>query len=137
MPAVNPNKDAMVATVDKALSDTMRAVLHQPDFQNAESLWRGVDFLLRRLETSHQLQVHLIDLSAEELAADLSAVTDLSESGLYKLLVEKPSQDADGGYTYICGAYQFDATPPHADLLGRAACGGSCSARPGSGSCSG
>jgi len=121
VPAVNPNKDAMVATVDKALSDTMRAVLHQPDFQNAESLWRGVDFLLRRLETSHQLQVHLIDLSAEELAADLSAVTDLSESGLYKLLVEKPSQDADGGYTYICGAYQFDATPPHADLLGRAA----------------
>jgi type VI secretion system protein ImpC len=99
----------------------MRAVLHQPDFQNAESLWRGVDFLLRRLETSHQLQVHLIDLSAEELAADLSAVTDLSESGLYKLLVEKPSQDADGGYSYICGAYHFDATPPHADLLGRAA----------------
>ncbi|MEO6743334.1 MAG: type VI secretion system contractile sheath large subunit [Caldimonas sp.] len=121
VPAANPNKDALVATVDKALSDTMRAVLHQPDFQNAESLWRGVDFLLRRLETSHQLQVHLIDLSAEELAADLSAVTDLSESGLYKLLVEKPSQDADGGYTYICGAYQFDATPPHADLLGRAA----------------
>jgi len=121
VPAASPNKDALVATVDKALSDTMRAVLHQPDFQNAESLWRGVDFLLRRLETSHQLQVHLIDLSAEELAADLSAVTDLSESGLYKLLVEKPSQDADGGYTYICGAYHFDATPPHADLLGRAA----------------
>ena len=121
VPAASPNKDALVAPVDKALSDSMRAVLHQPDFQNAESLWRGVDFLLRRLETSHQLQVHLIDLSAEELAADLSAVTDLSESGLYKLLVEKPSQDADGGYSYICGAYHFDATPPHADLLGRAA----------------
>jgi len=90
VPAANPNKDALVATVDKALSDAMRAVLHQPDFQNAESLWRGVDFLLRRLETSHQLQVHLIDLSAEEFAADLSAVTDLSETGLYKLLVEKP-----------------------------------------------
>ena len=65
------------AAVDEALSDAMRAVLHHPDFQNAESLWRGVDFLLRRLETSHQLQVHLIDLSAEELAADLSAVADL------------------------------------------------------------
>jgi type VI secretion system protein ImpC len=121
VPAANPNKDALVATVDKALSDAMRALLHQPDFQNAESLWRGVDFLLRRLETSHQLQVHLIDLSAEELAADLSGATDLSETGLYKLLVEKPSQDAEGGYTYLCGAYQFDATPPHADLLGRAA----------------
>jgi type VI secretion system protein ImpC len=121
VPAASPNKDALVATVDKALTDAMRAVLHQPDFQNAESLWRGVDFLLRRLETSHQLQVHLIDLSAEELAADLSAVSDLSETGLYKLLVEKPSQEADGGYTYLCGAYHFDATPPHVELLGRAA----------------
>ena len=121
VPAASPNKDALVASVDKALSDAMRAVLHQPDFQNAESLWRGVDFLLRRLETSHQLQVHLIDLSAEELAADLSAVSDLSETGLYKLLVEQPSQEADGGYTYLCGAYTFDATPPHAELLGRAA----------------
>lgn len=121
VPAADPNKDALVASVDKALADAMRAVLHQPDFQNVESLWRGVDFLLRRLETSHQLQVHLIDISAEELSADLSAAADLSDSALYKLLVERPLQDADGGYTYLCGCYQFDAAPPHAELLGRAA----------------
>lgn len=120
-PAASPDKDKLIATVDAALTDAMRAVLHHPDFQNLESLWRGVDFVLRRLETSHQLQVHLIDISAEELAADLSAVQDLSESGLYKLLVETPSQEADGGYTYIAGCYQFDATPPHAELLGRMA----------------
>ncbi len=120
-PAAAPNKDALVATVDAALTDAMRAVLMQGDFQNAESLWRGVDFLLRRLETSHQLQVQLIDISAEELAADLSTADDLSESGLYKLLVEQPSQDADGGYTFIAACYQFEATPPHAELLGRAA----------------
>ena len=122
VPAAAPNKDALVASVDKALADAMRAVLHQPDFQNTESLWRGVDFLLRRLETSHQLQVHLIDIGAEELAADLSSAEDLADSGLYKLLVEQPAQDADGGYSYIAACYQFDATPPHAELLGRAAC---------------
>lgn len=120
VPAAAPNKDALIASVDKALADAMRAVLHQPDFQNTESLWRGVDFLLRRLETSHQLQVHLIDIGAEELAADLSSVDDLADSGLYKLLVEQPSQDADGGYSYIAACYHFDATPPHAELLGRA-----------------
>ena len=121
VPAANPAKDAYLATLDKALTDAMCAVLHQPDFQNAESLWRGADFLLRRLETSHQLQVHLIDISAEEFAADLSAGDDLAETGLYKLLVEQPSQDADGGYGYIAACYHFDATPPHAELLGRAA----------------
>lgn len=121
VPAAAPNKDALVASVDHALADAMRAVLHQADFQNIESLWRGVDFLLRRLETSHQLQVHLIDISAEELAADLSSADDLADCGLYKLLVEQPAQQADGGYSYIAGCYQFDATPPHAELLGRAA----------------
>lgn len=121
VPAANPNKDAYVAHVDEALSDAMRAVLHHPDFQNLESLWRGADFLLRRLETSHQLQVHLIDISAEELAADLASSDDLAESGLYKLLVEQPSQDADGGYSYIAACYHFEATPAHVELLGRAA----------------
>lgn len=120
VPAANPQKDAMLATVDEGLSDAMRALLHHGDFQNTESLWRGVDFLLRRLETSHQLQVHLIDISAEELAADLSSVDDLADSGLYKLLVEQPGEDADGGYSYIAGCYHFEATPPHAELLGRA-----------------
>lgn len=120
-PAADPKKDALVAAVDEALADAMRAVLHHPDFQTAESLWRGVDFLLRRIDTSHQLQVHLYDISAEEFAADLSAVDDLANCGLYKLLVAHPAQDADGGYAYIAGCYQFDATPPHAELLGRAA----------------
>lgn len=120
-PAASPDKAKLLAAVDEALSDAMRAVLHQPDLQNAESLWRGADFLLRRLETSHQLQVHLIDLSAEELAADLSSVDDLAESGLYKLLVDKPSQEDDGGYSYLVGCYHFEATPPQLELLGRAA----------------
>ena len=121
VPAANPNRDANVAHVDEALGDAMRAVLHHPDFQNLESLWRGVDFLLRRIETGPQLQVHLIDLSAEEFAADLAAVDDLSQSGLYQLLVQKPGEEADGGYSYIVGCYQFDATPAHVELLGRAA----------------
>jgi len=117
----NPKKDALIAAVDAGLGDAMRALLHHADFQTSESLWRGVDFVLRRLETSHQLQVQLIDVSAEEFAADLSGVGDLAESGLYRLLVEAPSQEADGGYSYIAGCYRFDATPPHAELLGRAA----------------
>lgn len=119
--AADPKKDELVATVDKALSDAMRAVLHQGDFQQFEALWRGVDFLVRRLETGPDLQVHLLDVTAEEFAADLSSVSDLAESGLYSLLVDKPSQHKDGGYSYVLGLFQFEATPPHAELLGRMA----------------
>ena len=120
-PAENPDKARLLSIVDEALADAMRAVLHQADFQNVESLWRGADFLLRRIETSHQLQVQLLDLSAEEFAADLSSVDDLSESGLHRLLVDKAAEDADGGYTFLVGCYRFEATPPQFELLGRMA----------------
>jgi type VI secretion system protein ImpC len=121
VPAAKPEKAALLNTLDAAIADGMRAVLHQADFQATESLWRGVDFLLRRLETGPMLQVHLIDLSAEEFAADLSAGDDLADTGLYQLLVEQPSQTKDGGYTFVAGLYQFEATPPHTELLGRMA----------------
>jgi type VI secretion system protein ImpC len=119
--APDPKRDALVAGVDSALSDAMRAVLHQPEFQNLESLWRGMDMLLRRIETGPQLQVLLVDISAEEFAADLSSVDDLSETGLYSMLVDKPAHDKNGGLSLICGLYQFEPTPPHAELLGRMA----------------
>lgn len=121
VPSVRPEKTALLATLDAAIADGMRAVLHQADFQATEALWRGVDFLLRRLETGPMLQVHLIDVSAEEFAADLSAADDLADSGLHALLVSQPAQSRDGGYTYIAGLYQFEATPPHTELLGRMA----------------
>lgn len=121
VPAAKPEKVGLLKVLDEAISDAMRAVLHQPDFQTTESLWRGVDFLLRRLETGPMLQVHLIDISAEEFAADLSASDDLGDSGLHQLLAAKPAESKDGGYTYIAGLYQFEATPPHTELLGRMA----------------
>ncbi len=119
--APDPKRDALVASVDRALSDAMRAVLHRSEFQNLEALWRGMDLLLRRVETSASLQVLLVDISAEELAADLSSASDLAETGLYSMLVDKPSHDKTGGLSLICGLYRFEATPPHAELLGRMA----------------
>ena len=119
--APDPKREALVAAVDRALSDAMRAVLHRSEFQNLEALWRGMDLLLRRVETGPALQVLLVDMSAEEFAADLSSASDLADTGLYQMLVDKPSRDKTGGVSLICGLYHFEATPPHTELLGRMA----------------
>lgn len=120
-PAADPRRDDLVASVDTALAELMRSVLHHPQFQALESLWRGLDLLLRRVETGAELQVHLLDVSALSCAADLAAGDDLARSGLYQLLVEQAAQRADGGYDYVLGAFEFDATPPQIELLGRMA----------------
>jgi len=120
VPAKDPRQDQLVATVDSALAATMRSVLHHPDFQSFEALWRSVDMLVRRLETDEQLQILLHDVTAEELAADLSQADALENAGLHKLLVEQPALDAaQGPFSVVIGNYLFEQTPPHAELLGR------------------
>ena len=125
-PFVRPDRDVrqeqLTARVDEALSAAMRRVLHHPDFQAAEAMWRGVELLVRRIETGARLQIVLYDVSAEELAADLASVEALEDSGLYGMLVEQPAQDADQGpLSVVVGMYGFELSPPHADLLGRVA----------------
>ena len=122
VPEADPRQEAMVAAVDEALSGLMRSVLHHPDFQTMEALWRGVDQLTRTLETSSALQLVLFDVTAEELAADLAGSNDLAETGLYRMLVEQPALDENRGpFSMVLGCYQFEQTPPHAELLGRMA----------------
>ena len=125
-PYIQPKRDArqdqLIARVDEALSAAMRRVLHHPDFQAAEATWRGVEFLVRRIETGARMEIVLYDVSAEEFAADLAATDALEETGLYGMLVEQPTLDAaQGPLSAIIGLYGFELAPPHADLLGRVA----------------
>ena len=121
-PSKDPQAEALTAQVDAALSGAMRRVLHHPDFQAAEALWRSIDLLVRRIETGARLQVVLYDVSAEEWAADLAATDDLESTGLHAMLVDAPALDADQGpLSAIVGLYATALSPPHADLLGRMA----------------
>lgn len=113
---------ALLAAVDQALSELMRKLLHHPDFQALEALWRGLDFLIHRVDLDHTTEVVLYDISAAELAADLSAVEQLEESGLYRWLVEVPAEDAaQGALSILVSNFVFEQIPPHADLLARMA----------------
>jgi type VI secretion system protein ImpC len=122
VPAKDPKQDKLVAAVDQAIGQTMRSILHHPDFQALESVWRSVEFLVRRLETGQSLRIVIYDISAEEFAADLSSTENLQETGLYQLLIEQPATDAQqGAISAIVTSYMLEQTPPHAELLGRMA----------------
>jgi type VI secretion system protein ImpC len=55
------------AKVDELTVATLRVLLHHPKFQALESLWRGVDFLTRRLDTDERLQIHIADVPRSAL----------------------------------------------------------------------
>ena len=121
VPGADPRQDQFVACADAAISKSMQAILHHPEFQQIEAAWRGVSLLVHRLETDSTLQVHLLDVSKQELAADLAG-DDLAASGLYKLLVEQTvGTPGAQPWAALVGNFVFDATPPDLLLLNRLA----------------
>jgi type VI secretion system protein ImpC len=99
----------LIAAVDDVISEIMRTILQHPKFQALESAWRGLFFLVRRLETDNDLKVFIFDVSKEELAENLQSVSDLTESFLYKLLLnDSPENFNRDPYTLIGGNYLFE-----------------------------
>ena len=120
--APDPRQPDVVAAVDGAIGDTMRAILHHPDFQALEAIWRATFLLIRQLETGPQLKLYLIDISKQELVADLNASDDLRKSGTFRLLVEK-AIDTPGAdpWTVVVGNFKFGSGIEDMDLLAKLA----------------
>jgi len=106
--APDPRQPEIVARVDGAVGDAMRAILHHPDFQALEAIWRATFLLVRQLGTGPQLKIYLIDVSKQELTEDLSASPDIRGSGLYRLLIEKAIETHGAEpWTVVVGNYTF------------------------------
>ncbi len=98
----------LVAAVDEATSELMRKILHHSQFQALESAWRGLYFLIRRLETDVDLKVFILDVSKSELLDNLKSISDLTDSIFYRWLV-RDTLETPGGHPWavIAGNYSF------------------------------
>ncbi len=122
MPDVDDRQAAALQVIDRALSAQMRALLHTPAFQALEAAWRAVYFLVRRVETSTQLKLYLIDISQEELCRDVLSSPDPGKTQTYRLLVEKTVGTAGAErLALIVGNYTFGTKRDDAEALGRIA----------------
>lgn len=111
----DPRQAEFIAAFDAAVSGQMGALLHHPHFQALEAAWRGVDFLLRNVDTDETLEVCLLDVSRAELAADLRAADNLAASANYEIIVEKPVGAKP--WTIVVGLFSFQPNDDDADLL--------------------
>jgi type VI secretion system protein ImpC len=87
-PQAPAQSEALIEVVNQALAAALTALLHDARWQAFESLWRGADWLMRRLDTDQLAAITLVDLSWAELAQDLAAgrvspalATALKDSG--------------------------------------------------------
>jgi type VI secretion system protein ImpC len=112
----------VLGVLDRAISAQMRALLHTPDFQQLEAGWRGMDFLVRRIETGSQLKVYLVNISQEELIDDLLDASNIRDSQLHRLLIERTiGTPGAEPLTLLVGNYTFGSSAIDLEALGRMA----------------
>lgn len=122
-PHIVPDRQAetrnYVAAVDSAIAEQMRQLLHDPSFQRCEAAWRGAQWLVAGLDLDETLQLHVFDVSREELLADLAAAGgQVRQSGLYRALVDRwRNQPGAQGWSALVGLYRFGAADADVGLL--------------------
>jgi type VI secretion system protein ImpC len=94
----------------------MRSLLHHAAFQSLEAAWRGVHWLVSRLELDETLQLHLFDVSRAELLTDLAeAKGQIANTGIYRALVDRwHNQPGAQGWSAFVTLTRF--SPSNADI---------------------
>src|SRR5436190_18148547 len=113
--------EAIIAQLDKKLTEQVNLILHHEDFQKLEGGWRGLHYLVTNTETDEMLKIRFMNISKLELGKTLKRFKGVSwdQSPIFKKVYEA-EYVMFGGEPFGClvGDYYFDHTPPDTELLG-------------------
>src|SRR5438105_13987938 len=112
--------EAIIAEIDRKLSEQVNLILHHQDFKTLEGSWRGLHYLVNNTETGENLKIRVMNISKKEVAKTLKKFkgTAWDQSPLFKKLYEEEF-GMPGGQPYGClmGDYYFDHSAPDVEML--------------------
>ncbi|MDQ0509445.1 type VI secretion system contractile sheath large subunit [Ancylobacter amanitiformis] len=76
--------DQMIAAIDQKMSAQLDTILHDESFQQLESAWRGLKFLVDKTDFRQNIKIEMLSTSKDELLADFDDAPEIVRSGLYK-----------------------------------------------------
>ena len=82
--------EEMIARIDQKLTAQMNEILHAPEFQQIESAWRGLNYLVFNSETDANLKIRVMNVTKNELYRNLRLYPDAKwdQSPLFKQIYE-------------------------------------------------
>ncbi len=98
--------DSQIAEIDRKISAQLDEIMHNPKFQELESTWRGLKFLVDRTNFKKNVKIDILDVSKDELAEDFEDAPETIQSGLYKH-VYTDEYDTPGGEPYAAMVSNF------------------------------
>src|SRR5215207_9199068 len=116
--------EAIIAQLDKKLTEQINQILHHQEFQKLEGAWRGLHYLVNNTETDEMLKIRFMNISKADLGKTLKKFkgTAWDQSPIFKKLYEE-EYGQFGGEPFGClvGDYHFDHSPPDVEILGEIA----------------
>lgn len=116
--------EAIIAELDRKLSEQINLIMHHEAFQKLEGAWRGLHYLINNTETDEMLKIRFLNISKNDLGKTLKRYkgTNWDQSPLFKKIYEA-EYGQFGGEPFGCmvGDYAFDHSPPDVELLGEMA----------------
>ena len=112
---------ALIAEIDKKMSEQISLIIHHEDFKALEGTWRGLKHLVSNTETDETLKIRVMNVSKKEVQKSLKKFDGAAfdQNPLFKKLYEDEF-GSPGGQPYGCliGDYYFDHSAEDVKMLG-------------------
>jgi type VI secretion system protein ImpC len=113
--------EEMIARLDEKLTAQMNEVLHAPEFQQVESAWRGLNYLVFNSETDATLKIRVMNVGKMELYRNLKnnyPGARWDQSPLFKAVYESEFGTLGGEpYGALVADYAFSHNAVDVQLL--------------------
>lgn len=116
--------EGIISEIDKKLTEQVNLILHHEEFQQLESAWRGLHYLVNNTETDEMLKIRVMSISKKEIHKTLRKFkgTAWDQSPIFKKVYEEEFGQFGGEpYGSLVADYHFDHSPPDVELLGEMA----------------
>jgi len=110
--------DSFISGIDQRVSKQLDAILHSPKFQELESTWRGLKFLVDRTDFRKNVRIEILNSSKDDMRESFEDSPELIQSPLYRhIYTNAYDQPGADPYAAVISNYEFDSSAPDVALL--------------------
>jgi type VI secretion system protein ImpC len=110
--------DRAIAAIDREVASIVDGVLHEPRFQELEAAWRGLAYVVERVDPTENVEVAVWSYSTEEMAEDIGAESDVTRTRFFRW-VYTAEYGSHGGKPYgaVFANWSASSAPTDVELL--------------------
>ncbi len=110
--------DRMVVELDRKISAQMDELLHNSEFQELESAWRGLKLLVDRTDFQENIKIDMLHATKQEMLEDVEFAPEVTQTGFYKhVYASGYGQFGGEPVGAVIGNYAFTPSTPDMKLL--------------------